>query len=85
MRPSKTMAVSARARELRRAGAPVIALSAGEPDFPTPTAIAQAGIKAINDGHTTYTDVAGIVALREKIAQKLKYDNGLEYAEGEVL
>ncbi len=85
MRPSKTMAVSARARELRSEGMPIIALSAGEPDFPTPAAISQAGIKAINDGHTTYTDVAGIITLRQKIAAKLKSENGLEYTTDEIL
>lgn len=85
MQPSKTMAVSARARALQREGVPVISLSAGEPDFPTPTAIAQAGIKAIEDGHTTYTDVAGIAALRHKIAAKLKSENDLEYSVDEIL
>jgi aspartate/methionine/tyrosine aminotransferase len=85
MRPSKTMAVSARARALRREGKPIIALSAGEPDFPTPTSIAEAGIQAIRDGHTTYTDVAGIVQLRERISEKLRRDNGVAYSAEEIL
>jgi aspartate aminotransferase len=85
MRPSKTMAVAARARALMREGFPVIALSAGEPDFPTPTLISNAGIQAIKDGHTTYTDVAGIIELRERIAAKLKSENGLEYTPNEIL
>ena len=79
------MAVSARARALRRDGHPIIALSAGEPDFPTPTIIAEAGIQAIRDGHTTYTDVAGVFALRERIVEKLQSENGLEYTPDEIL
>ena len=85
MRPSKTMAVSARARALRREGAPVIALSAGEPDFPTPESIARAGVQAIQDGQTRYTDVAGIHELRQRIAQKLAEENGLEYTPDQIL
>lgn len=85
MRPSKTLAVSARARELRRDGKPVIALSAGEPDFPTPARVAEAGITAIEDGHTTYTDVAGLLALREAIAKKLAGENGVTYSPDEIL
>ena len=85
MRPSKTMAVSARARALRREGKPVIALSAGEPDFPTPSPIAEAGIQAIRDGHTTYTDVAGLITLRERIAGKLASENGIKYTADEIL
>lgn len=85
MQPSATLAVSARARELKRSGRPVISLSAGEPDFPTPEPIAEAGRRAISEGFTNYTDNAGMPELREAIAIKLKQDNGLEYAAGQIL
>ncbi len=85
MRPSKTLAISARARELQREGKPVIALSAGEPDFPTPRPVSEAGMLAIQDGHTTYTDVAGLVALRQSIADKLARENGVHYTSDEIL
>lgn len=85
MRPSKTLAISSRARELQREGKPVIALSAGEPDFPTPRIVSEAGMMAIQDGHTTYTDVAGLPALRQGIADKLARENGVEYSPDEIL
>lgn len=68
IRPSATMAVAARARELRAAGRDIIDLSAGEPDFRTPDFIAEAGIAAIRQGHTRYAPPPGIPALREAIA-----------------
>ena len=77
--PSATLAVTQKARELRAAGRDVMALAAGEPDFPTPEHVAEAGIKAIRDGHTTYTPVDGIPALKEAIAAKFARDNGLDY------
>ncbi|HUF08160.1 MAG TPA: pyridoxal phosphate-dependent aminotransferase [Rhodothermales bacterium] len=85
MRPSKTLAISARARELQREGKPVIALSAGEPDFPTPRIVSEAGMTAIQDGHTTYTDVAGLLSLRQRIARKLESENGVRYTADEIL
>ena len=85
MRPSATLAVSARARELKRSGRPVISLSAGEPDFPTPESISEAGRRAISSGFTTYTDNAGMPELREAIAEKLKGDNGLDYSPAQIL
>jgi aspartate/methionine/tyrosine aminotransferase len=85
MRPSKTLAISARARELQREGKPVIALSAGEPDFPTPRQVSEAGMLAIQSGHTTYTDVAGLISLRERIAHKLAAENGVTYEPNEIL
>lgn len=85
MQPSATLAMSARATELRRAGNPVIALSAGEPDFDTPAPISQAGIQAIQDGFTNYTENAGLMELREAICAKLERDNGLAYTPDQIL
>ena len=80
--PSATLAVTQKARELRAEGRDVMALAAGEPDFPTPEHVAEAGIRAIRDGHTTYTPVDGIPALKEAIAEKFRRDNGLDYDPG---
>ena len=85
MQPSATLAMSGRAKELRREGHPVIALSAGEPDFDTPAPIAEAGIQAIREGFTHYTQNQGMVDLRERISRKFERDNGLAYAPGQVL
>jgi len=79
MQPSATLAMTAAAKTRKAAGHPVIGLSAGEPDFATPTAVAEAGIRAIQDGQTKYTHNLGMPALRESIAQKLSRENGLEY------
>jgi aspartate/methionine/tyrosine aminotransferase len=79
------MAVSGLAKELQREGRPVIALSAGEPDFPTPEQIVDAGVRALSDGHTKYTQVAGIPELREAICRKLKRDNGVVYGPNEIV
>jgi aspartate aminotransferase/aspartate/glutamate/aspartate-prephenate aminotransferase len=85
MQPSATLAMSARAKELRRAGNPVISLSAGEPDFDTPAPISEAGIAAIREGFTNYTENAGMLPLREAICAKLERDNGLTYTPDQVL
>ena len=85
MHPSATLAMSGRAKVLKRQGAPVIALSAGEPDFGTPAPIAQAGIQAIREGFTRYTQNAGMPELREAICAKLQRDNGLAYGPGQIL
>lgn len=69
--PSATLAVAARARELRGAGRDIVDLSAGQPDFPTPEPISEAGIAAIREGHTRYTPVAGIPELRRAVAREL--------------
>jgi len=79
IQPSPTIAVSAKARELKAAGRDVIGLGAGEPDFDTPQNIKDAGIKAINDGQTKYTAVEGIPELRAAIAAKFKRENNLDY------
>lgn len=85
MQPSATLAMSGRAKQLRREGHPVIALSAGEPDFDTPAPIAEAGIEAIREGFTHYTENQGMVDLRERICRKFDRDNGLAYAPGDIL
>ena len=85
MHPSATLAMSGRAKELKRRGAGVIALSAGEPDFNTPAPIAEAGIQAINDGFTRYTQNPGVPELREGICAKLLRDNNLSYAPDQIL
>ncbi|NBB14875.1 aminotransferase class I/II-fold pyridoxal phosphate-dependent enzyme [Caulobacter sp. SLTY] len=79
VKPSATMAVTAKARELVREGRDVIGLGAGEPDFDTPDNIKEAAIKAIRDGKTKYTDVDGIPELKEAICAKFQRENGLTY------
>lgn len=85
MQPSATLAMSARATELRREGHPIVSLSAGEPDFDTPPLVADAGIEAIEKGFTNYTENAGMLELRETVAAKFERDNGLAYDPGQVL
>jgi aspartate aminotransferase len=71
LRPSATLAVSAAARELKAQGRPIVDLSAGEPDFDTPSFITAAAVSAIGDGHTRYTPAAGLPVLRRAIADHL--------------
>ncbi|MBT8401314.1 MAG: pyridoxal phosphate-dependent aminotransferase [Rhodothermia bacterium] len=85
MRPSATLAMTAKARQLRREGKPVISLSAGEPDFDTPAFVAEAAKQAIDDGFTGYTENAGMLELREAICQKLEQENGLSYHPQDIL
>ncbi len=85
VKPSPTMAVTAKAAELKRAGRDVIGLGAGEPDFDTPEHIKAAAIEAIRAGRTKYTAVDGIVELRQAICDKFQRDNGIEYQPGHVL
>ena len=77
--PAETMAMAARAAELRRQGIDVISLSQGEPDFATPENVQAAAVRAMHSGKTHYTEAAGIRELREAIAAKLWCDNGLTY------
>ena len=79
IKPSPTIAVSQKARELKAAGKDVIGLGAGEPDFDTPDNIKDAAIKAIKDGDTKYTTVDGTKALKEAIVKKFKRENNLSY------
>ncbi len=85
VKPSATIAVSQKARELKGAGRDVIGLGAGEPDFDTPDNIKQAAVEAINRGETKYTDVPGILPLREAICAKFKRENGLDYEPSQVI
>ncbi len=85
MQPSATLAMTAAAKSRIRDGYPVIGLSAGEPDFDTPEAIAEAGVKAIRDGFTHYTNNQGVPELREEIARKLERDNGIQVAPSQIL
>ncbi|MDP7539903.1 MAG: pyridoxal phosphate-dependent aminotransferase [Alphaproteobacteria bacterium] len=84
IRPSPTMAVTGRARELKAAGHDVIGLGAGEPDFDTPDHVKEAAIAAIQAGHTKYTAVDGTPELREAISAKFKRDNGLDYTPAQI-
>jgi aspartate aminotransferase len=84
IKPSATLAVTAKARELQAKGENVIGLGAGEPDFDTPDNIKAAAIKAINDGKTKYTDVDGIPELKAAIVAKFKRENGLEYKASQI-
>lgn len=85
VKPSATIAVSTKARELKAAGRDVIGLGAGEPDFDTPENIKAAAIEAINRGETKYTAVPGIIELRKAIAVKYKRENGLDYTPEQVI
>ncbi len=85
VKPSATLAITAKAAELRAAGRDIISLSVGEPDFDTPKAACEAGKKAIDEGFTRYTAVPGIPELRQVIAEKFKRDNHLDYTPGEIL
>ena len=80
IKPSPTIAVTQKARELRLAGKDVIGLGAGEPDFDTPDNIKEAAIKAINEGDTKYTAVDGTPALKKAIVKKFKRENNLNYS-----
>ena len=79
IKPSPTLAVSQKARELKAAGKDVIGLGAGEPDFDTPENIKKAAIEAINKGETKYTAVDGTPALKKAIVDKFKRENNLDY------
>ena len=83
--PSQTIAITSKARALKAAGRDVISLSAGEPDFDTPDNVKQAAIRAIQDGDTKYTDVAGTLALRRAVAAKFKRDSGIDYTPEEII
>jgi aspartate aminotransferase len=85
IKPSPTLAVDARAKELKAKGADVIGLGAGEPDFDTPAHIKDAAIKAIRDGFTKYTAVDGTPSLKAAIVAKFRRENGLEYTPDQVL
>ncbi len=85
VKPSATIAMTQKARDLRNAGRDIISLSVGEPDFDTPDHIKKAAIAAIERGETKYTPVAGIPPLREAIAAKFKRENGLDYKASQTI
>jgi aspartate aminotransferase len=85
VKPSPTLAVTARAARLKAEGKDVIGLGAGEPDFDTPPHIAQAGMDAIRGGFTRYTNVEGIDELRDAIIAKFQRDNALTYERSQIL
>ena len=83
--PSMTLAIDAKAREMKTRGEDVIGFGAGEPDFNTPERIKQAGIRAIENNETRYTPVGGTDLLKEAIITKLARDNGLVYEKNQIL
>lgn len=83
--PSPTLAITAKANQMKADGLDVIAFGAGEPDFDTPAHIKQAAVDALAKGYTKYTPSAGIPALRQAICDKFKTDNGLDYAPANVI
>jgi aspartate aminotransferase len=85
IKPSPTLAVTARAAKLKSEGKDIIGLGAGEPDFDTPAHIGEAGIAAIKSGFTRYTNVDGTVELKDAIIGKFQRDNALKYARNQVL
>ena len=85
VKPSPTLAVSAKAAELKAEGKDIIGLGVGEPDFNTPDHIKAAAIKAIQDGFTKYTAVDGTPSLKKAIINKFSRDNQLEYAPNQIL
>ena len=85
IKPSPTLAVTARAAELRAAGRDIISLGAGEPDFDTPEHIKEAAITALKEGQTKYTPVDGAPALKQAISDKFRRENRLEYGADQIL
>jgi aspartate aminotransferase len=85
VKPSPTLAVTALAARLKAEGKDIISLGAGEPDFDTPTPIADAGVEAIRKGFTRYTNVDGINELKDAIIAKFKRDNGIGYERPQIL
>ena len=85
VKPSPTLAITARAAAMRAAGRDIIGLGAGEPDFDTPDPIKAAAIKAIESGFTKYTAVDGTPGLKKAIIAKFKNDNGLDYQPKQIL
>ncbi|GAB4155684.1 MAG: pyridoxal phosphate-dependent aminotransferase [Winogradskyella sp.] len=82
---SATLAMAAKARELRAEGKDIIGLSLGEPDFNTPDFVKEAAIKAINDNYNSYTPVDGYVELKDAITKKFKRDNNLDYSRPQIV
>ena len=83
--PSVTLAINAKAKEMRQQGIDVIGFGVGEPDFDTPKYICDAAKRAIDEGQTRYTPVSGTLPLRQAICKKLKKDNGLDYDPSQII
>ena len=83
--PSATLKLTAKAKEMKAKGLPVISFGAGEPDFDTPESVKEAAVKALKDGFTKYTPTSGTPELREAVARKFKEDQGLDYKPEEVV
>src|SRR3954469_14007694 len=83
--PSITLAIDAKAKQMKADGIDVVGFGAGEPDFATPKHICDAAIKAINDGFTKYTPSSGLPELRQAVADKFKRDNGLTYKPSQII
>ena len=85
LKASATLAMAAKARELRAEGKDIIGLSLGEPDFNTPDFIKEAAIQAINDNYNSYTPVDGYAELKDAIITKFKRDNNLTYNHSQIV
>jgi aspartate aminotransferase len=85
LKPSATLTIAAKEKELKSQGIDVIGFSAGEPDFPTPSHIREAGLKSLERGETFYTPVPGILDLRKAVTQRISQDYGLEYKPEEIV
>ncbi len=85
IKPSATLAITARANQIRAEGRDILSLAAGEPDFDTPGHVKEAAIAAIREGKTKYTAVAGTPSLKDAVISKFRNDNGLEYSPNEVM
>ena len=85
VKPSSTLAITAKAKELRAQGKDVVGFGAGEPDFNTPENICDAAIQAIHDGFTKYTPASGTNELKEAVSKKFKSFNGLDYAPDQIV
>lgn len=83
--PSTTLAITAKAKELKAKGYDVIGLGAGEPDFNTPQHIIDAAVNAMNEGHTKYTPSGGLAALKAEIVKKFQHDQQLQYEPSEII
>ena len=83
--PSMTLAISAKANEMKAAGEKVISFGVGEPDFATPAHIVQAAKDALDKGYTKYVAAAGLPALKQAVCRKLKRDNNLDYKPSQIV
>jgi len=85
IQPSITLAISAKAKEMKSRGIDVIGFGVGEPDFNTPDNIQEAAIKAIRDGHTKYTPASGIIELKKAVGNKFWKENNLKYSDSQII